>query len=312
MTDRTIDLKQLVKASFEANLDEFSNLTDRVIDLLHSEKNHVGEMKIIGRLVEMPPESEATIIGDLHGDVETLFQILRISGFQQTAENTEPSMLLFLGDYGDRGIFSPEVYYVVLALKDMFPEHVILMRGNHEGPDDLQASPHDLPVHLRNRFGTDWSTSYAKLKELFVHLYNAVIVKNRCVFLHGGAPSQAKSLDDLAYAHVKHPKESHLEEILWSDPEENLKGTLPSPRGAGRLFGQDVTEKLLNMLKVKVLIRGHEPAEAGFKINHSGQVLTLFSRKGEPYFNSQGAFLKFDLTEGIDDAFQLRRFIKSL
>jgi protein phosphatase len=312
MTDQTINVKQLVKASFDATLDEFSNLTDRVIDLLRGEKNRVGEMKIIGRLIEMRPEFETTVIGDLHGDVETLSQILKISGFQQTSENTESSMLLFLGDYGDRGIFSPEVYHIVLTLKDMFPEHVILMRGNHEGPDDLQASPHDLPVHLHNRFGENWPASYAKLKELFGHLYNAVVVKDRCVLLHGGVPSQAKSLNDLAYAHVKHPQESHLEEILWSDPEENLKGTLPSPRGAGKLFGQDVTEKLLNMLKVKVLIRGHEPAEAGFKINHSGRVLTLFSRKGEPYFNSQGAFLKFDLAENIDDAFQLRRFVKSL
>ncbi|MFX1301640.1 MAG: serine/threonine protein phosphatase, partial [Promethearchaeota archaeon] len=59
-------------------------------------------------------------------------------------------------------------------------------------------------------------------------------------------------------------------------------------------------------------IRGHEPADVGYKINHDGRVLTLFSRKGEPYFNSQGAFLQLNLADKIEDAFQLKRFMKQL
>jgi protein phosphatase len=65
-------------------------------------------------------------------------------------------------------------------------------------------------------------------------------------------------------------------------------------------------------MNAAVLIRGHEPADAGFKINHAGRVLTIFSRKGEPYFNSQGSFLQLDLTERISDAFQLERFVRQL
>jgi protein phosphatase len=130
--------------------------------------------------------------------------------------------------------------------------------------------------------------------------------------LHGGVPSQAKSLDDLAYAHLKHPHESHLEEILWSDPEEDIKGTFPSPRGAGRLFGPDVTARFLEMLNVDVLIRGHEPADEGFKISHDGRVLTLFSRKGEPYFNTKGAYLQLELSNQVTDVFQLQQFVKLL
>jgi protein phosphatase len=199
-----------------------------------------------------------------------------------------------------------------MTLKASFPERVVLLRGNHEGPDDLLASPHDLPMHLHNKFGERSTEAYAKLKQLFDQLYNAVTIRESCILLHGGVPSQAKSIDDLAYAHVKHPKESHLEEILWSDPEESLKGTSPSPRGAGKLFGQDVTERFLKMMNAPILIRGHEPADAGFMVNHAGRVLTIFSRKGEPYFNSQGAFLQLDLTERIRDAFQLKRFVKQL
>lgn len=312
LPNQTRDLNQLVKESLHASLSEFSDLTDRVVSLLREENGSFGKMNITGRLVELRPEGTATVIGDIHGDLETLARILNASEFLQKAQNSDSSILIFLGDYGDRGVLSPEVYYVVLTLKASYPDRVVLMRGNHEGPDDLMASPHDLPVYLHSRFGERWSEAYLKLKELFNHLYNAVVVKDCCVFLHGGVPSQAKSLEDLAYAHIKHPLESHLEEILWSDPEEGLKGTRPSPRGAGRLFGQDVTEKFLEMLNVRVLIRGHEPAESGFKINHSGRILTLFSRVGEPYFNSQGAFLQFDMAGKIGDALQLRRFVRLL
>jgi protein phosphatase len=198
----------------------------------------------------------------------------------------------------------------VLRLKEAFPKNVILMRGNHEGPDDLLAYPHDLPNHLYMKFGETSYQAYAKLRELFNYLHNAVIVKERCILLHGGVPTQAKTVEDLAYAHRKHPRETHLEEILWSDPWEGLTGTYASPRGAGRLFGENETGRFLNMLDVKVLIRGHEPSREGFKINHGGKVLTLFSRKGSPYFNEQAAYMQLDLSHRVKDAYQLKRFIK--
>jgi protein phosphatase len=312
MTQRAGNVQALVKEALRISLNEFTQLTEHTVSLLRDEPKQAGNLRIEGRLIKAPPKGEAVIVGDLHGDLETLTQILDSSGFIQKAERGEDSLLIFLGDYGDRGILSPEVYYVVMTLKTQFPERVILLRGNHEGPDDLLASPHDLPMHLHNKFGEKSTEAYNGLKQLFGQLYNAVIIEKSCTLLHGGVPSKAKSINDVAYAHLKHPKETHLEEILWSDPEESLKGTYPSPRGAGKLFGQDVTESFLKMTNASVLIRGHEPADAGFKINHSGRILTIFSRKGEPYFNSQGSFLQLDLTERIKDAFQLKRFVKQL
>jgi len=312
MTSQREDLRQLVDNAFKMSLQEFVQLIDRVAELLSKEDGLVGNQKITGRLIEVPPKGEAIIAGDLHGDFESLTQILKSTDFLDKVQRGKQSLLVFLGDYGDRGVYSPEVYYIALKLKERFPENVVLMRGNHEGPDDLLASPHDLPDYLQYRFGEDWSTAYLKLKELFNQLYNAVIIRERFVMLHGGVPSQAKSLDDLTYAHLKHPRESHLEEILWSDPEEGIKGTYPSPRGAGKLFGPDITARFLEMLNVNVLIRGHQPAAEGFKINHNGRILTLFSRKGEPYFNSHGAYLQFELSNRVADVFQLQQFVRVL
>ncbi|MDH5664551.1 MAG: serine/threonine protein phosphatase, partial [Candidatus Bathyarchaeota archaeon] len=271
------DSSNLIDMATKTSSNEFLRLTQICTQLLAKKSRRVGNLRITGRLVEVPPVGEAIIVGDIHGDLESLTHILEDSSFMEKANGGEDILLIFLGDYGDRGFYSPEVYYVVLKLKELFPERVVLMRGNHEGPDDLLASPHDLPFHLNRKFGERGSEVYLKLRELFNHLYNAVLIEERYILLHGGAPSQASAADDIAYAHEKHPSERHLEEILWSDPWEGIKGTYASPRGAGRLFGENVTERLLKMLGVKALIRGHEPSEEGFKTNHNGKVLTIFS-----------------------------------
>ena len=250
------------------------------------------------------------MVGDLHGDLESLLYIVEASNLLSKARSKGDTLLIFLGDYGDRSSHSPEVYYIVLKLKELFPKRVVLMRGNHEGPPDLIASPHDLPIHMNRKFGEKGSEAYSKLRELFNHLYTAVIIKERVVFLHGGVPSQAKTINDIAYAHDKHPRKRHLEEILWNDPWEEVKGTIASPRGAGKLFGEDVTDKLLEMVDAKALVRGHESSQEGYKTNHNKKVLTLFSRKGSPYQNSSGAYLHLNISKKMETPKQLLQGIQ--
>lgn len=294
------NLSKITQKATESNASEFIQLIAEAVQLLVKEDGRVGNLQITGKLIEASPVGGAIVVGDLHGDLESLMHILEDSNFIGKMRSEKEVLLIFLGDYGDRGTRSPEVYYTVLKLKIMFPENVILMRGNHEGPPDLLASPHDLPIYLNRKFSHKGSEVYLKLRELFNHLYTGLLVKERYIFLHGGVPSQATSIKDIAYAHEKHPRERHLEEILWSDPWERIKGTIASPRGAGKLFGEDVTNKFLKMLEVKALIRGHESSEKGYKTNHNGKVVTLFSRKGPPYRNVLGAYLHLDFSQKVN------------
>jgi len=303
------NLSQIVKEALELQCEGFTQLVEEAAQLLCKENGKVGNFNIFGRLVELKPLGEALIVGDLHGDLESLIQILKESNFLQKMNQTSDAILIFLGDYGDRGEYSTEVYYTALKLKTLFPKQVILMRGNHEGPEDLLASPHDLPMQFHARFGEKWTEAYAKIRELFAHLYNAVLVEERYLIIHGGLPPQAETIEDLAYAHIKHPKQSLLEDMLWSDPNEMIKGVCASPRGAGKLFGENITYEVLRRFNAKILIRGHEPCEEGFKIDHKGKVLTLFSRKGPPYFNSYGAYLDVELSEKFENAEQLIPYI---
>ena len=139
----------LAKEATASKAEEFIELVETVSRQLAAENGKVGTLKITGRLVEAAPVGEAIVVGDLHGDLKSLVYILDDSKFLSKARSGGKVLLVFLGDYGDRGAHSAEVYYVVLKLKQMFPENVVLMRGNHEGPPDLVASPHDLPTQLR-------------------------------------------------------------------------------------------------------------------------------------------------------------------
>jgi protein phosphatase len=300
-----MNLSSLCKESMAVQSEGFIETVDKTIHLLRCERGKIGHMKITERLVRLEPSGDALVIGDLHGDLESLLHILRASGFTQKMTRREDAFLVFLGDYGDRGAQSAEIYYVVLKLKLAFPKQVVLLRGNHEGPADLMASPHDLPLSFQARFEENWTLAYSKVRELFCYLYNALIVKGRYLMVHGGLSPEITNTQDLATANLTHPKKKFLEDLLWSDPHETVKEVSPSLRGAGNLFGKNVTEKVLGKLNVKILIRGHEPYEEGFKINHDGKVLTLFSRRGAPYFNSYGAYLQVPLSRKFERAEQL-------
>jgi len=300
-----MNLSSVVQESKVVQSASFIELLTEVIELLRGESGRIGNQTVTEGLVKLEPVGEALVIGDLHGDLESFIAILKSSGFMQKLAASKDSTLIFLGDYGDRGARSAEVYYTILRLKLAFPEQVILLRGNHEGPEDLMASPHDLPLQFQFRFKEDGRAVYSKVRELFACLYNAVLVEERYLMVHGGLSPEITSAQDLANANATHPANDVLEDLLWSDPNDTVRNVLYSPRGAGKLFGESVTEKVLQNIGVKILIRGHEPCEEGYKLNHNGKVLTLFSRKGAPYFNAHGAYLQLPLSEKVENAEQL-------
>lgn len=291
----TINLLSNYSTKISAN--KFFMLIKDVKKKLETENGTFGTLNIIGRLVEAQPIGEAIIVGDLHGDLISLLKILKDTEIHKKLHSSKPVLIIFLGDYGDRGTQSIEIYYIVMTLKSLFPKQVILMRGNHEGPPDIMASPHDLPLQLKSRFGKKSIAIYNSLRELHNYLYNSVVIRERYVLLHGGAPDNVSCIKDIAYAHKNHPEKPYLEEILWSDPLQKQNGTFPSPRGAGKLFGQDVTNKLLKLLNVKMLIRAHQSCSNGYQMVHGGQILTIFSRKGSPYNNKYAAYLQLDLEQ---------------
>src|SRR5208282_2645180 len=67
-------------------------------------------------------------IGDIHGCFDLLKTLIeKIIKF-----TPDEDMLIFTGDYIDRGKMSKEVVQYLSALKENFPDNIILLKGNHE------------------------------------------------------------------------------------------------------------------------------------------------------------------------------------
>ncbi len=279
-------LRNIVENALSTSDTELSVLVRNVTSIQKQERSDgiAGDSIIDEGLVKLKHGRKLILVGDLHGDLQSLTTILQKSGFIDDLS----SIIIFLGDYGDRGQESVEVYYVTLYLKSRFSDRVILMRGNHEGPDDLPFLPHDLPDQINAKFGNAGSAIYQELRTLFDMMYHGVLLENSYLILHGGVPVNFGSTSEIAHASKTHPKVRYLEEILWNDPRE-MKGSEPSDRGYGRYFGKDVTERALKVTNTRALIRAHEPCN-GFRVNHDGLVLTLFSCKA-PYGNANASYL---------------------
>ncbi|MDQ3836898.1 MAG: serine/threonine protein phosphatase [Thermoproteota archaeon] len=277
-----------------------------------------GSSRIGADLVKIHDLENLVVVSDLHGDSNSLFQILSEINYKRFLAK-KLNKLVFLGDYIDRGGDSLSIIYAICHLKTNYPDSVILMRGNHEAPAEFPFSPHDYPYRLRERFGERWREIYRQTLSLFRMLPILTIVRQKLLLVHGGLPTQKTSAGMLADAFASDNENllksnSMLEELLWNDPRD-LPEDKPyerSRRGLGRYFGRSVTHTWLQKTGTKVIIRGHEPCR-GFKLDHDNKIMTLFSCRGI-YPNSAAAYLVLDRTDidTAEDAADLLAHIKLL
>ena len=237
--------------------------------------------------------------GDIHGDVDTLYALWDRVGLDDVIDKYK---LVFLGDYVDRGENQLEALILVLALKAYRPDEVVVLRGNHEPPPWLPPYPHDFPDVLAARCGPrEGREAYSKALELFEKMPLIASVGDVVAF-HGGPPA-SKVLEGCEGEDcLRDLDRKAIEEVLWSDPDELVSGTLCSwedppekcvsmnPRGAGLLWGAGLTREFLERVGHKYLVRGHTSVD-GFAISHNNKVFTLFTRSGPPYYNAQAAVL---------------------
>lgn len=265
-------------------------LKDRLAELaqiMRKEESRIsylsGERR--GGVIVVRRNVSAAFVGDIHGDIETLRVILKRVELEISGED----ILVFLGDYIDRGPPEGQVGALLelAELKMSMGERLILLRGNHEVMRGLVPYPHDYPLTLRSLYGEEWLELYDLSLELFDSLPHALVL-NGFLALHGGPPT--KEAHDLLEYLAYDRRADRMEEILYNDPYEMAEREAPSPRGAGRLWGMPVTEYALGLSGTRLIVRGHEAVRSGYKMNHMNKVLTLFSRKGAPYYNEKAAY----------------------
>ena len=85
------------------------------------------------------------VVGDLHGDADSLARTLKFF-------RPDRDVLIFLGDYSDRGENSVEVPERINQLLLKYPANVIALQGNHEQYSS-EGEPQFSPVSSYRRSG---------------------------------------------------------------------------------------------------------------------------------------------------------------
>ncbi|MFL6488108.1 MAG: metallophosphoesterase family protein [Nitrososphaera sp.] len=284
----------------------------------YSQMKSQGRTRIGAELVKIYDLENLVVVSDLHGDSDSLFQILSEINYEHFLSKTL-NKIVFLGDYIDRGGDSLSIIYAICHLKTTYPDSVILMRGNHEAPAEFPFSPHDYPNRLRDRFGERWREIYRETLSLFRMLTIVTIVRQKLLLVHAGLPTLKTQDAKMAESYTSDTEsqlksKSMLEELLWNDPRD-LPEDKPyerSRRGLGRYFGRSVTNEWLQKTGTKVIIRGHEPCR-GFKLDHDNKIMTLFSCR-DIYPDSAAAYLSLDqgMIDAVEDAMDLSVHVKFL
>lgn len=291
---------EIRRSSANLKSSDFIEVIDKAISATEAqlERRTISGGQVDRGILQLGIPEKLVLIGDVHGDLRTLLEILDAIEFEEFLTNPN-NKVIFLGDYVDRGNDSIGVLYTVCYLKQRYPESVILMRGNHEAPIEFPFSSHDLPYSLLQQYGEHAGRMIyqKKILKFFSLLTLATVVKNRLLLIHGGLPTRDIHLITdfrklIATARDTHIHNSVMEEILWNDPllcTSGQKEWAYSKRGFGRLFGPEISRKWLIMSETRVVVRGHQPCQ-GFKVDHDGLVMTLFSCK-EPYPQFRAGYL---------------------
>jgi hypothetical protein len=246
--------------------------------------------------VRMPrpgTKTELTVLGDLHGCYSILKATVlqskffeRVDAWRKDPANVPYPLLVLLGDYIDRGRFSLNgVLRTVLQLFVTAPDHVVMLRGNHEyyvevngtmygGVKPAEAintmKPH-LPVDVFRHYRT-----------LFEQMPN-VLLFDRFMFVHGGIPKDRlikerwKDLSSLNDPDMRF-------QMMWSDP--STADVIPADlqdQAARFAFGRMQFRAFMQRVGANTMIRGHEKVHEGFATpfdDEFGKLITLFSSGG--------------------------------
>jgi protein phosphatase len=235
-------------------------------------------------LIEINPP--IYICADIHGQFSDLLKIFTKCGFP------DQSNYLFLGDYVDRGKFSVETIILLFCYKCLYKERFFLLRGNHESSQ----------INKMYGFYDDITRRYNhKLFKEFTDVFDTMPVVccifDKIICMHGGLSPDFISLESINKIPrpCEVPEKGLLCDLLWSDPEDEIKGYIDSDRGVSYLFGEDVVSEFLDLFDMDLIVRGHQVMDNGYSFFANRQLITLFSVPDYcDEFDNNAAILRVD------------------
>ena len=203
-----------------------------------------------------PVQAPVTICGDIHGQFHDLLELFKKGG------DIPQSRYIFMGDFVDRGFNSIETFQLLLCLKLKYPQHITLLRGNHETRQITTV--YGFYDETIRKYGNANPWKYCT--EVFDYLGIGAIVEGKIFCIHGGLSPDIRTMDTIILIdrRMEIPHEGPFCDLMWSDPED-IETWSMSPRGAGWLFGSKVVAEFNHINDLTLIARAHQLVMDGFK-----------------------------------------------
>jgi serine/threonine-protein phosphatase 6 catalytic subunit len=234
-----------------------------------------------------PVSSPVTVCGDIHGQFHDLLELFKTGG------ELPKTRYIFMGDFVDRGYYSLETLTLLLLFKARYPQHITLLRGNHESRQITQI--YGFYEECQRKYGNANAWKYCC--EVFDCMNVACIIDGKVLCVHGGLSPDVRTLDQIRTIDRRQeiPHEGAFCDLMWSDPE-NIETWAVSPRGAGWLFGSRVTSEFNHLNGLELICRAHQLVQEGYKYHFSEQnLVTVWSAPNYCYrCGNLASILSFD------------------
>jgi serine/threonine-protein phosphatase 6 catalytic subunit len=234
-----------------------------------------------------PVSSPIIVCGDIHGQFHDLLELFKTGG------ELPKSRYIFMGDFVDRGYNSLETWTLLLLVKAKYPQHVVLLRGNHESRQITQI--YGFYDECQRKYGN--GNAWKFCCEVFDCLNIAALIDGKVLCVHGGLSPDLKTIDQCRTIDRRQeiPHEGPFCDLMWSDPE-NIETWSVSPRGAGWLFGSRVTSEFNQINGLELICRAHQLVQEGYKYQFKEKnLVTVWSAPNYCYrCGNLASILSFD------------------
>lgn len=215
-------------------------------------------------LLELTPP--VNICNDIHGQIFDLLELFDIIG------SPEEQNYLFLGDYVDRGERSTEIITLLYACKVKYRNKFFSLRGNHE--NSSMNKKYGFFKECEDRYSVE---IWQEFVESFKYLPLAAVVGTKIFCCHGGISPKLNSLNQIRDIprSIDEISKGVIRDLLWSDPEKNIKGWAENPRGISVIFGSDQVEEFLTKHNFDLICRGHQVVPHGYEFFANSKLVTI-------------------------------------
>lgn len=299
--------------------DIIKKILDKFNDTIKTEKNagsgllkdysNISEIRLESTICDeniyfIPAENKIFyFFGDIHGDFNSLIGGLKgiIKQFSSEKKNNnneeDEPIIVFMGDYIDRGYKSLQVLLFVLVLKYVFPKNIYLLKGNH---DVLKLDSEKKRLMADCMFDLSDETYFAnflhhngysfniqkKFKEVLDIIPTMLLIKHEYLNVfagHGAIPKPDVEVEKDMYHHINNlgcfnENEELLDQIRWGDPEAKYDVFMDGSRRFA--FAQIHFDQFIEKFDIDLVVRAHSEHFVGYKWFYDKRLISVFSTGG--------------------------------